>query len=375
MVGLLCCGVPALKVTVQNIRQRRKSSHARLVAAGIDATALDIPRYATAHDIELMLRNGWEKHVQERAEERLALENNASYGEPIWLSLYAKGGSLKHWAIIIHRQKYELRRKQGTSPRDTSETIDRDPEIALSEKNEVHSEQIDDVSNSSGFGRYYEKMIREDPSYDQTMEAREAALKAGRKPEVGFLYILHVGWTRKTRDEVDAACLDVEQTFGTYNLVLNNCQNFVQRVATEVVDRKSEDWDWFQRLSASTYDYERPETIGPPGGVAKLCIDKLNRAKTTQQTIDPQVIHAIDQEVEALERYLHRLEPNYTSVRVSKSLWSTPRGEWTACYGLCALEGCCIGCAACLDGCNGSTAGLAGGDGGGGGGDGGGGGF
>lgn len=351
LVGLLCCGVPAIRSMIQTINQKKRSSHARLVAAGIDVTKLDIPGNATAFEIERMLRNGWGKHVQQRAEERVALENSTSYGEPIWLSLYAKRGSLKHWAILIHRQKYELRRIQRTTPPDSSEQVDRDPGLALNERNEVHREPIDDVSNSSGFGRYYEKTIREDLSYDQTMEAREEAIKAGRKPEARFFYILHVGWTRKTREEVDAACLEVEQKFGTYNIIANNCQNFAQRLAAQVVNKKSEDWDWFQRLSPTTYDYERPETIGPPGGVAKLCIDKLNKAKAIQQTTDPQMLQAIDQEIELLERYLRGLEPSYTNTQKRKSLWSDTTDEGAAFFGLCMLPADCLGWDACPDGC------------------------
>lgn len=107
---------------------------------------------------------------------------------------------LKHWAILIHGQKYELRRKPAVGSKDAR------PEA---EGLLVHQEPTDyDGSKILDFGRYYMGVIQRDDEYDDRLEERAAAMRAGRKPEVELrttiaaavsesevklLYIVHLG--------------------------------------------------------------------------------------------------------------------------------------------------------------------------------------
>ncbi|KAF5485202.1 hypothetical protein CGCS363_v014702 [Colletotrichum siamense] len=188
IAGVIGCITVALSLFC-TCRKTSTTSHARVVANQIDLTKLDLPPNATAADVESTFRVGWDAHLQKQAGERLELENNTSYGEP---------------------HKYELRRMRSMPSSSTAEDPDLETGLGNGVQVEVDQEPIDDFRNSSGFGRYYKKVISKDQLYSMAMKARAEAIEANRKPEfqhpkpeVGLLYIVHIGWTKKSKAQVD----------------------------------------------------------------------------------------------------------------------------------------------------------------------------
>lgn len=90
--------------------------------------------------------------------------------------------------------------------------------------------------------------------------------------------------------------------FGTYSLIRNNCQDFALKLAAEVVDEKSQDWNWFDIMFNIDRQYERPQNIGPPGGVARVCIKRLNAIKIRGDITDLRVLSIIDRQLRALKK-------------------------------------------------------------------------
>ncbi|KAJ1325223.1 lecithin retinol acyltransferase family protein [Microdochium nivale] len=331
MLGCFIFTVAIIAITFACRSIRNGDGHG--IAEQIDITQLNIPPNAGPADIRAKLQAGWTRHLEQQAAERLAAENDRSFGEPMWLSLHASRGSLKHWAILIHGQKIELRRLP--LPTTIADSTPAHTESTHGERAEMHQIRVPDIRGSSGFGRYYQHVIRDEPSVPQMIEARAQAIVARRQPVVDAFCIVLVGWTAKTRDEVVAAAREVRENFGSYNLFFNNCQRFVQLVADKVVTRKSQDWEWFIRNDLfGEYQYVGPESLVAPEGAVYRCIERLNELKAKGKIIDPPVLKSIDDQIRSLEDYLRRVDhqrrapPHLTSGRGSRGDGGGGGGFW-----------------------------------------------
>lgn len=320
----------------------KASYHAQLIAARINLTQLDVPTEATDGEFKGLIRQDWEQHLQERTKARLKLENDPDSGKSVWLSIFAKRGHLRHWAILTHEHQYELRRRRlplptnldvppdshhraglGTEPppkrRRTSWRNRLVEEIlGLNGSWEANGERIHDIRNDAGFGVHYKSEIKRHNSFHRFIAEREKALEAGHSPEVrhrdyGNLFILHIGWTFKTKEEVDAACERVGMSFGRYNVLFRNCQHFVREFATEIVSRQGQDWNWFMGLPLIPYQYQRPEKIRPPAGAVRLALEKLKRKAIQEEDAIWQAVAR--EQLEQLGRYLDELQPEFDRMK------------------------------------------------------------
>ncbi|KAL0944952.1 uncharacterized protein CTRU02_202839 [Colletotrichum truncatum] len=246
---------------------------AKAAISKIDPTKFDVNKNTKAEEIISTIHGRWDEHLKEKATERL-------------------------------RREQDISRVQ----RRNTENIDLEAGNALnailSRAGNGHDQPIPDVKNSSGFGRYYQGLIREDIEHDSMMAERHEAINSRRRPQAKHLYIIHIGWTKKTKDEVDEACWAVEESFGPYSLLKNNCQHFVRLLANAIVAEKSQDWDWFQALVQQRGDYAGPEGLGPPAGLARLWIKKLEEFRKTGHGHDPTLTASIEAQTKVLNVYL-----------------------------------------------------------------------
>ncbi|KAJ0351604.1 hypothetical protein COL154_002946 [Colletotrichum chrysophilum] len=198
------------------IHRSRKS---RKVVEELDMTDLtryDIPSASDPKKTFETINKTWEEHLKKKAEERLAEENNTAHGEPVWLSLWAFKGELRHWLLLAHRYKYELRRKRRPNPT-SEEGVGNGRPSAMEETTETEGlvEPIEDVTNTSGFGKFYEAATRQYSNYASDMEQRDKSIGTRAKPEVqtkgGLVIMVLIGWTNKTKDQVDEAFRKVER--------------------------------------------------------------------------------------------------------------------------------------------------------------------
>lgn len=157
-------------------------------------------------------------------EKRKKEEGDTTPGTHVWFSRYVKNGRFKHWVLGIGNTKYELRR----------------------DKDDKH---------------YYHNINREWSINKEKLEASRATIK---KPVVDGYYLCVIGWTTMTSDELDATCEEVMKQFGTYHLLWNNCQDFVQQFADRIIVKKALDWDWFRTYTKTEYQEAQAIEIPTP---------------------------------------------------------------------------------------------------------------
>ena len=166
------------------------------------------------------------KAMQPDVDRRLREEEDHEKGEQIWFSRYIHNGRLRHWVLIVHNNKYELRRSENVGD-----------ETALKFTYHVAPFTIDD-------------------------EKRKAALAENALPDVDGFYVCLIGWTTKTKEEVDLACKSVSQQFGEYNLLWKNCQHFLRMLADQILVTKAADFPWFYSNTESRY--QKTQHLMPP---------------------------------------------------------------------------------------------------------------
>ena len=162
-----------------------------------------------------------ERRLDIEVQKRRSEESDTMPGSHVWFSRYIHHGSLKHWVLIIDDTKYELRRNIST-------------------------------------GKYVYNIA--EWSIDQ--EKREAALAERKIPDVDGYYVCLIGWTRLAADELRDTCEQVLRQFGSYNLLWNNCQDFLQRFADRIISRKALDWSWFRENTKT--EYQDSQKLPPP---------------------------------------------------------------------------------------------------------------
>ncbi|KAJ0377306.1 hypothetical protein COL26b_004497 [Colletotrichum chrysophilum] len=274
-----------------------------------DLTRYDIPSASDPKKTFETINKTWEEHLKKKAEERLAEENNTAHGEPVWLSLWAFKGELRHWLLLAHRYKYELRRKRRPNPT-SEEGVGNGRPSAMEETTETEGlvEPIEDVTNTSGFGKFYEAATRQYSNYASDMEQRDKSIGTRAKPEVqtkgGLVIMVLIGWTNKTKDQVDEAFR----------------KHFVRNLADLIVTKPSQDWDWFRKMSFKRYEeYVGPQTLGTPGGLSRLLLDKLEALRDSGTMTDPVALRVLDGHIEALKLYLMTLRLEVSNVCIANA--------------------------------------------------------
>ena len=166
------------------------------------------------------------KAMQPDVDRRLREEEDHEKGQQVWFSRYIHNGRLRHWVLMTHGNKYELRR--GDNVGDQTE---------LKFTYHVAPFTIDE-------------------------EKRKAALAESGLPDVDGFYVCLIGWTTKTKEEVDLACKSVSQQFGEYNLLWKNCQHFLRMLADQILVTKAADFPWFYSNTESRY--QKTQHLLPP---------------------------------------------------------------------------------------------------------------
>ena len=172
------------------------------------------------------------KAMQPDVERRLREEEDHTKGQQVWFSRYIYNGRLRHWVLMTHGNKYELRRSENVREGNGEE---RPGELKFT----YHVEPF---------------------TIDE--EKRKAALAESSLPDADGFYVCLIGWTTKTKEEVDLACESVFQSFGEYHLLWKNCQHFLQRLAEQILVTKAADYPWF--ISNTKTRYQKTQSLMPP---------------------------------------------------------------------------------------------------------------
>lgn len=143
----------------------------------------------------LLLLNAWRARAGSRQ-----VTPKPPADEPVLLSYYIKHGEFRHWVLHTHSHKYELRR----------------------------------------IGTGYRPLIQKSRHVGVELALRTQSFQNGR------YYYCFLGWTTKTKEEVDESCNRVAKSFGVYSLAVNNCQDFLISLAADVITREAADWQLFQ---------------------------------------------------------------------------------------------------------------------------------
>jgi len=172
------------------------------------------------------------KAMQPDVDRRFREEEDYTKGQQVWFSRYIYNGRLKHWVLMTHGNKYELRRSENVGQNGGEE---RQGEMEFTYH--VTPFTIDE-------------------------EKRKAALAESSLPDVDGFYVCLIGWTTKTTEEVDSACRSVFQSFGTYHLLWKNCQDFLRMLAEQILATKAADYPWFN--SNTKTRYQKTQSLMPP---------------------------------------------------------------------------------------------------------------
>ncbi|KAI1162954.1 hypothetical protein F5B18DRAFT_359262 [Nemania serpens] len=204
---------------------------------------------------EVAKKDAW---MKVEVEKRKAEEDDATKGKQIWFSRYVQNGRFKHWVVVVEDTKYELRR--------------------------------DDSS-----GKYMANVA----SWTIDKEKREAAIAERKMPDVDGYYICLIGWTIKQPQELKKICDKVMIEFGKYNIVWNNCQNFLQTFADRIISEKAIDWSWFRENTKTEYQEAQALKIPTPDEIIAA-----NRA-AAQQQLNAQNQQQIQHNLHAMSERIH----------------------------------------------------------------------
>ena len=197
------------------------------------------------------------KAMQPDVERRLREEGDHTKGEQVWFSRYIYNGRLRHWVLMTHGNKYELRR----------------------------SENIGEEGGEERAGE--QKFTYHVSPFTIDEEKRKAALAENSLPDVDGFYVCLIGWTKKTKEEVDQACTSVFEKFGKYQLVWNNCQHFLKMLADQILVAKAADFSWFN--SNTKTRYQKTQSLMPPPLEFLLKIQQQMAAQMQAQVQNQQI--------------------------------------------------------------------------------------
>lgn len=177
--------------------------------------------------------------LRKGADLRKGQEEDTSKGERVWFSRCILNGRLKHWVLLTHGMKYELRRRDHVG-KDSPDT----------------NTNNQDVENK---GEY----ICNIKPYTIDQEKRDISLTQLLIPDVDGYYICLVGWTRLTEPQVNTIANTVLSSFRRYSLLRNNCQDFLRQLAERIlIGPKAADFDWF--MSNTKTKYQKDQWLKPP---------------------------------------------------------------------------------------------------------------
>ena len=197
------------------------------------------------------------KAMQPDVERRLREEEDHTKGQQVWFSRYIYNGRLRHWVLMTHGKKYELRR----------------------------SENVEEESGKERLGE--SKFTYHMTPFTIDEEKRKAALAESSLPDVDGFYVCLIGWTTKSKEEVDLACRSVFQHFGTYNLLWRNCQDFLRMLAEQILVAKAADYSWFN--SNTKTRYQKTQSLMPPPLEFLLKMQLQMRAQMQAQIQNQQI--------------------------------------------------------------------------------------
>ena len=172
------------------------------------------------------------KAMQPEVERRIREEGDHTKGEQVWFSRYISNGRLRHWVLLAHGNKYELRRSENIS-----------------------DESRDERRGESEFTYHVAPFTIDE-------EKRRATLAETSLPDIDGFYVCLIGWTTKTKAQVDQTCQSILQQFGTYHLLWKNCQHFLRMLADKIVDATAADYPWFR--DNTKLRYQRTQALMPP---------------------------------------------------------------------------------------------------------------
>ena len=198
------------------------------------------------------------KALQPEVDRRLREEQDHTKGEQVWFSRYILNGRLRHWVLMMHGNKYELRRSDN---------------VGVKESKEERPEEI--------------KFTYHMTPCTVDEEKRRAALAESSTPEVDGFYVCLIGWTTKTKAEVDRACTSVFEQFGKYHLLWKNCQHFLRMFADQILASKAADYGWFNDNTKTRY--QKTQDLMPPP------LEYLMKMLQSQQVIQSQIQNQIIQ--------------------------------------------------------------------------------
>ncbi|KAH7137264.1 hypothetical protein B0J13DRAFT_625042 [Dactylonectria estremocensis] len=235
---------------------------------------------------EETLKSEFDAGISNQVQIRLQQESQPGRGEHVWVLHHIWNGQLKHWALLTHGYQYELRR-----------AVPEDKKAAKSDVEEGFSIK-DGWRSVGGWGRRYEHRIQP-CRIDE--ERQKAAFSGPTSLTMDGFYMSLVGWTRKSKAEVDAVCQSTLENHGFYNPFRDMDLALLRSLASQIAMDKVDGWGWFYPSPVSNDKYVQ---YGSFGGPAVVVADWLHRLKQMRPFTQVQDRGNLEAKIERHERFL-----------------------------------------------------------------------
>ncbi|KAH7133626.1 hypothetical protein EDB81DRAFT_949926 [Dactylonectria macrodidyma] len=270
-------GAIVIKISQRNAANRQ----ARLLYS--QPLPLQTPGTGT---FEETLKSEFDAGICNQVQVRLQQESQPGRGEHVWVLHHIWNGQLKHWALLTHGHQYELRRAVAES----QNAVKYDVEEGLSIK--------DGWASVGGWGRRYEYRIQP-RRVDE--ERHKAAVSRPNSLTMDGFYMSLVGWTHKTKAEVDAICQSTVENHGFYNPFRDMDLALLRSLASQIAMDKADGWGWFYPSPVPNDKYVQYGSFGGPAVVVAEWLHRLKQMRPFTQIQDRGNLEA---KIERHEKFL-----------------------------------------------------------------------
>ncbi|KAH7022664.1 hypothetical protein EDB80DRAFT_885353 [Ilyonectria destructans] len=246
--------------------------------------------------LEDALKSGFEAGIRNQVQIRLKEEAQTDRGERVWALHHISNGELKHRALFAHGHKYELRRAISQKTRGAGSDMEKGDSLK------------DNWIGVGGWGKRYEYRIQ---PCQINEERRKAAAAVPQSPDLDGCYTSLIGWTRKSKGEVDAACKSTLEKYGFDNVFRDIRQGLMRNFASQIVKDAADGWGWFYPSPASN---DRYVLLGSVGGRAVVATEWLQRLKEMRPLMEGQDRVNLEANIEKNEKFLDRQTTAFVEV-------------------------------------------------------------
>ncbi|KAH6884422.1 hypothetical protein B0T10DRAFT_564459 [Thelonectria olida] len=258
--------------------------------------AVKWPPWKSTARLSLSLQRSLDAGVENAKQRYLQQETSAGEGdegEAVWFSHHVHSGQLRHWVLITHDSKYEIRRPRSFA----NFNVDMEGDSA-------------DNAGWTAVGTseaQYEYRIQ--PCTINTEQVATATVDFSGLPSTDNLHTTGtIGWTDLSKDEVDTAWIAMLEKLGDYDILWNNCQHVLRDFASLITRKKADDWDQF--IIQASLSHQRRLHGKPIGPDLVAVMASLERLKAILPQVEGDDKRSVESNIKHVEKRFQEQQKN-----------------------------------------------------------------